>query len=53
MSMNRIQFQPDLSMPEFLNQFGTEMQCEAELEHARWPHGFVCPCCGAMLTIVV
>jgi hypothetical protein len=33
-------------MPEFLNQFGTEIQCEAELGQARWPLGFVCPCCA-------
>ena len=46
MSMNRIQFQPGLSMPEFLKQFSTEAQCEAELEQARWPQGFVCPCCA-------
>src|SRR5450759_4811240 len=46
MSMNRIQFQPGLSMPEFLKQFGTEVQCESELEQARWPQGFVCRCCG-------
>ena len=39
-------FQPDLSMPEFLKQFGTEIQCEAELEQSRWPQGFVCPCCA-------
>lgn len=45
MPMNRIQFQPGLSMPEFLKGFGTEAQCEAELEQARWPRGFVCPCC--------
>ena len=32
MSMNRIQFQPGLSMPEFLKQFGPEAQCEAELQ---------------------
>lgn len=37
MSMNRIQIQPGLSMPEFLKQFGTEVQCESELEQARWP----------------
>ncbi len=46
MSMNRIQFQAGLSMPEFLKQFSTEAQCEAELEQARWPQGFVCPCCA-------
>lgn len=46
MPMNRVQFQPGLSMPEFLRQFGTEAQCEAALQQARWPDGFVCPQCG-------
>lgn len=46
MAMNRIQFQPGLSMPEFFAQYGTEAQCEAALEKARWPDGFRCPCCG-------
>jgi Transposase zinc-ribbon domain len=46
MSMNRIQFQPGLSMPDFLKQFGTEAQCEAELKQARWPQGCICPSCG-------
>ena len=32
MPMNRIQFQSGLSLPDFLHQFGTEAQCEAELE---------------------
>ena len=32
MSMNHIQFQPGLSRLKFLRQFGTEAQCEAELE---------------------
>lgn len=46
MAMNRIQFQPGLSLPEFLKQFGTEAQCEAALEQSRWPQGFRCPRCG-------
>jgi hypothetical protein len=46
MSMNRIQFQSGLSMLELLKQFGTEVQCEAALEKARWPQGFACPRCG-------
>ena len=37
MAMDRIQFQPGLSMPEFLNDYGTEAQCEQALEAARWP----------------
>lgn len=28
MAMNRVQFQPGLSMPEFMDQYGTEEQCE-------------------------
>ncbi|MBK1733274.1 IS1595 family transposase, partial [Thiococcus pfennigii] len=40
MPMNRIQFQPGLSLPAFLAQFGTDAQCEAALEQARWPEGF-------------
>ena len=35
MAMNRIQFQQGLSLPAFLEQFGTEAQCEAALEKAR------------------
>ncbi len=46
MPMNRIQFQPGLSLPAFLEQFGAETQCEAALERARWPDGFRCPHCG-------
>jgi transposase-like protein len=46
MPMNRVQIQPGLSMPAFLNQFGSEAQCETELEQARWPQGFICPRCG-------
>jgi len=33
-------------MPEFLQRYGTQVQCEAALEKARWPEGFRCPCCG-------
>ena len=46
MPMNRIQFQPGLSLPAFHEQFGTEVQCEAALERARWPERFRCPRCG-------
>ena len=47
MAMNRVQFQPGLSMPEFLQRYGTEEQCAGALQVARWPHGFVCPSAGA------
>lgn len=46
MAMNRIQFQPGLSLPAFLGQFCSEAQCGAALEKARWPGGFRCPRCG-------
>jgi hypothetical protein len=47
MAMNRVQFQPGLSMAEFLNRYGIEEQCEAALVATRWPQGFVCPACGS------
>jgi transposase-like protein len=47
MAQNRIQFQPGMSMPEFIAQYGTEAQCAATLEQARWPDGFRCPRCGS------
>lgn len=46
MPMNRVQFQPGLSLPEFIKLYGTEAQCEAALVQARWPTGFSCPACG-------
>ncbi len=46
MPMNRVQFQPGLSMPEFTKLYGTEAQCEAVLVQSRWPTGFSCPACG-------
>ncbi|WP_373191157.1 transposase, partial [Halomonas sp.] len=46
MACNPIQFQPGLSLPAFLEQYGTEAQCRAALYQYRWPKGFVCPDCG-------
>lgn len=40
MRMNRIQFQPGMSMPEVFKLFGREEFCAAALENARWPDGF-------------
>jgi hypothetical protein len=54
MAMNRIQFQPGLSMPAFLKLYGTDAQCAVALEQARWPVGFHCPRCdGAAFTVCV
>lgn len=47
MPMNRIQFQPGISMPEFFARYGTEEQCTAALTALRWPDGFRCPRCGS------
>ena len=35
MSINPIQFQRGLSLPDFLSQYGTEAQCESALELMR------------------
>lgn len=43
MAMNPIQFQPGLSMLEFVEHYGTEPKCRRALYRARWPKGFRCP----------
>ncbi|WP_255104874.1 MULTISPECIES: transposase [unclassified Synechococcus] len=45
MAVSRIQFQAGLSLPKFIELYGTEENCEAALEQARWPDGFRCPRC--------
>jgi ribosomal protein L37AE/L43A len=46
MARNPIQFQKGLSLPEFLENYGTEDQCRAALEEMKWGRGFCCPECG-------
>jgi ribosomal protein L37AE/L43A len=46
MTMNRVQFQPGLSMAEFMDRYGSDAKCEAALIASRWPQGFACPVCG-------
>mgnify|MGYP001244713898 CR=1 FL=1 len=46
MAMNRVQFQPGLSMHEFMDLYGTQEKCEAAVIAWRWPKGYVCPSCG-------
>jgi hypothetical protein len=46
MSSHKIQFQPGMSIPEFLHHFGTEAQCAEALQRARWPKGFCCLRCN-------
>jgi ribosomal protein L37AE/L43A len=36
-----------MPLSELMARYGTEAQCEAALERARWPDGFACPACGA------
>jgi hypothetical protein len=45
MAINQVQFQKGLSMPEFLERFGSETRCHAAVVAMRWPDGFVCPHC--------
>jgi transposase-like protein len=53
MAMNHVQFQPGMSLSEFLQLYGTEAQCEAALEAARWPNGFECPGCTSKSHCIV
>jgi transposase-like protein len=46
MAMNRVQFQPGLSMHQFMDLYGTPEKCEAAVIGWRWPKGYVCPACG-------
>ena len=46
MKMNRVQFQPGLSMAEFFHRYGSDDKCEAALIESRWPSGFACPVCA-------
>jgi hypothetical protein len=45
MPMNRVQFQPGLSVFEFMERYGTEDKCEAAVASMRWPKGYRCPRC--------
>lgn len=46
MPMNAVQFQPGLSLPEFLIRYGTEAKCRRALFRTRWPNGYRCPRCA-------
>lgn len=46
MAYNPIQFQKGMSLPEFLQCFGTEAACVQAVRRARWPDRFACPGCG-------
>jgi transposase-like protein len=44
--MNQVQFQAGMSVMQFMERYGTQKLCEAELEKCRWHEGFVCPMCA-------
>lgn len=46
MSMNAIQFQRGLSLPQFQALYGREDQCERALVATRWPQGWQCAHCS-------
>jgi hypothetical protein len=46
MAKNKIQFQKGMSIPDFMQQYGTEDKCRHEILQLRWPNGFICPNCG-------
>jgi len=45
MAKNPVQFQKGLSLPAFLEVYGTEQQCEQALYRWPWPDGFICLQC--------
>lgn len=45
MAINRVQFQPGLSLTEFFQRYGTRLKCQQALFETRWPSGFTCPNC--------
>ena len=46
MAKNQVQFQKGYSLFEFMQDYGTEEQCEQALLAWRYPQGFVCRECG-------
>ncbi len=45
MAKSKVQFQKGYNLFEFLNCYGSEVQCEKALFAWRFPQGFVCPEC--------
>ena len=46
MSIHAVQFQPGLSMAQFIDGYGTQAKCYRALYKWRWPEGFRCPKCA-------
>ena len=47
MARNKVQFQKGLSEANFLELYGDEDLCRAQVFRWRWLDGFECPACGA------
>lgn len=47
MAQNKVQFQKGMSLPSFMNLYGTEELCFQALFDWRWPKGFICSDCGS------
>jgi hypothetical protein len=45
MPQNQIQFQKEMSLSRFIEQYGTEEKCNQAFENARWGRGYTCPKC--------
>jgi Transposase zinc-ribbon domain len=53
MTPNQLQFQPGLSLTNFLCDYGTQAQCEPALEKSRWPAGYICQACESRSQCIV
>jgi len=45
MAKNKVQFQKGISIHQFIEKYGTEIQCHNNLFEMRWPMGYRCPNC--------
>ena len=50
MARNQVQFQKGISLPEFVDQLGTQGQCHDAFFKWRWPNGFKCPIIDPLYT---
>jgi hypothetical protein len=47
MAMNKVQFQPGLSLRDFMERYGDEQSCLEAVARSKWPCGFRCRRCGS------
>ena len=51
MPLNRVQFQPGMSVAEFFDRIGSQAQCATALAAQRWPSGFAARVAWAPVTL--